>query len=110
MRTFLLSALILTSASLIICRPLAAASDPKAGQGVYEKHCSTCHGPNGAAPPNVAYFQSGRITDLRSEKVQSRSDAEIAKIVNSGAGKMRGDATVSGQAMTDLVAYLRVMK
>jgi mono/diheme cytochrome c family protein len=82
------------------------AADPKAGQAVYDKHCKTCHGPNGAAPPNVAKFQAGRILDLRSTHVKSMSDADLAKIVTKGSGKMRGDTTVSGRDMENLIAFV----
>lgn len=82
------------------------AADPKAGQAVYDKHCKTCHGPNGAAPPNVAKFQGGRILDLRSAHVKSTSDADLAKIVKKGSGKMRGDTTISGGDMENLIAFV----
>jgi mono/diheme cytochrome c family protein len=82
------------------------AADPKAGQAVYDKHCKTCHGPNGAAPPNVAKFQGGRILDLRSAHVKSTSDADLAKIVTKGSGKMRGDTSISGGDMENLIAFV----
>jgi mono/diheme cytochrome c family protein len=82
------------------------AADPKAGQAVYDKHCKTCHGPNGAAPPNVAKFQDGRILDLRSAHVKAMSDADLSKIVTNGSGKMRGDTTVSRGDMENLIAFV----
>jgi len=106
MRTLLIAALT-GLASLT-----AQAADATAGRVGYDKHfCGTCHGPNGAAPPNVAKLADGRITDLRSAKVQSMSDADLSKIVTNGiAGKMRSDTTLSGKDLQDLLAYLRSLK
>jgi mono/diheme cytochrome c family protein len=101
MRTFLIAGL-LTS---FVTVP-GWAADANAGQAVYDKHCKTCHGPNGAAPPNVAQFQGGRILDLRSTQVKSMSDADLVKIVTKGTGKMRGDTTVSGRDMENLIAFV----
>jgi mono/diheme cytochrome c family protein len=105
MRTLLVVALLTGSANFA-----AQAADAKAGQAVYEKHCMSCHGPNGAAPPNVAKLVDGRIWDLRSSKIQSMSDADLAKIVTHGTGKMRGDTTVTPKEMEDLLAYVRGLK
>jgi len=58
----------------------------------------------------VAKFENGRITDLRASKVQSLSDADLGKIVTSGKGKMRGDPTVSGKDLENLIAYVRSLK
>ncbi len=106
MRTIFTSVVLMGLASFAAM----AAGDAKAGQPVYEKHCKTCHGPNGAAEPNVAKFQDGRITDLRSVKVQGKTDAEISTMVTKGVPGMRGDTTVSGKEMDDLIAYVRSLK
>jgi len=105
MRTLLMAALLLGTVGIA-----AQAADAKAGQAIYDKHCGTCHGPNGAAPPNVAKFQDGRITDLRSSKVQSMSDTDLGKVVTAGTKGMRGDPTVSGKTLEDLLAFIHSLK
>ncbi len=105
MKNILMVAILMSSAGSVL-----QAADAKTGEGVYLKHCGTCHGSNGAAPPNVAKFQNGRITDLRSAKVQSMSDADLTKIINKGTPGMKGDATVSGKDMEDLLAFMRSLK
>jgi len=64
MRVFVMVTFLVASGSLAL-----RAADAKSGELVYSKHCKTCHGPNGAAPPNVAKFENGHIMDLRSSKV-----------------------------------------
>jgi mono/diheme cytochrome c family protein len=105
MRTTLITAILLTAAA-----GSAFAGDPKNGQTVYEKNCKSCHGVNGAAPPNVATMQQGRIKDLRSTPIQSMSDADLAKVVTGGKGKMTAAKNVSGPALDDLIAYIRTLK
>lgn len=105
MRTLLITSLLMSFAGVG-----AWAADAKEGKMVYDKHCKTCHGPNGAAPPNVAKFQNGRIEDLRSTGVQGMSDAGLAQIINKGKGKMRGDTTVSGSDMDNLIAFIHDLK
>ena len=101
---------LLIAAVLVWAAGPISAADVKAGQGVYEKNCLTCHGPNGAPPPNVAGMQKGRIPDLRSTPVQSMSDENLAKIVTLGKGTMTSAKSVSGAALDNLIAYLRTLK
>ncbi len=105
MRTLLLTVALMTLASFSM-----QAADANAGHAVYNKHCASCHGPNGAAPPNVAKFEDGRITDLRSEKVQTKSDGDLTAIITKGTKGMHGDNTISGKELEDLLAFLRSMK
>src|SRR5262245_17487537 len=86
------------------------AGDAKNGLTVYEKNCKSCHGANGAAPPNVATMTAGRMKDLRSSPIQSMSDADLAKVVTDGKGKMTPTKNVSGPALDDLIAYIRTLK
>src|SRR3974390_1821016 len=105
MRTLLTVTILLTSP-----QGLVRAADAKGGKVVYEKHCKSCHGPNGAPPANVAKFENGRITDLRASRIQSLSSSDLEKIVQQGKGKMRGDTTVNGHELDDLVAYVHELK
>ena len=101
---------LLISTMLCGMAALAGAGDPKNGQTVYEKNCKSCHGVNGAAPPNVATMLNGRIKDLRSSPIQSMSDADLGKIVTEGKGKMTSAKAVSGPALDDLIAFIRTLK
>ena len=50
------------------------------------------------------------MTDLRSLKVQSMSDTDLTKIVKGGIKGMRGDTTVSGKDLDDLLAFIHSLK
>jgi mono/diheme cytochrome c family protein len=88
----------------------ASAADAKAGQALYEKSCKSCHGPDGTANPAIAKMMKVDIKDLKSAEVQAMSDDDIAKVISDGKGKMRPVSSVSGQAIKDLVAYVRSLK
>src|SRR5262250_2600634 len=62
----------------------AGGSDP--GAVDFEMHCATCHAPNGSG--DTAVGKSVKIPDLRSQAVQSQSDAQLAEIIANGKGAM----------------------
>ncbi len=82
------------SIALLIAASALQAADSSAGKAVYEKHCMSCHGGNGAAPSNVAKFVEGRMVDLRSARVQSMSTADMTKVLAEGKGKMKSTPAV----------------
>jgi cytochrome c6 len=69
-------------------------SSPAAGQGdaagavVYKAKCATCHGHDGSG--NTPVGKSLQVADLRSDAVQSKSDAELIQSVTDGKGNMPG--------------------
>jgi len=64
-------------------------ADAKAGQVAYEKSCKGCHGATGAGNPAIAKMLSATIPELGSAAVQSQSDADLAKVITEGKGKMK---------------------
>jgi len=105
MRTFVIS-LALTALSA----GTAFAADAKAGKEVYDKSCKSCHGTDGAPNPAVAKMMKVEMKDLKAPDVQSRSDADLKKVITAGEGKMKATPTVAGAAADDCVAYVRSMK
>lgn len=102
MRTF--------SISLLIAASALQAADTTAGKAIYEKHCMSCHGGNGAAPANVAKFVEGRMVDLRSSRIQSMSTAEFTKVLAEGKGKMKATPAVPSAQIENLSAYIHELK
>ena len=87
-----------------------ASGDAKAGKTVYEKACKTCHGATGVANPNIAKMLKVDIKDLSSSEVQTKSDADVKKIISAGKGKMKPVKTVAGKDIDDVIAYVRTLK
>jgi mono/diheme cytochrome c family protein len=86
------------------------AADAKAGKTTYDTSCKSCHGPDGAPNAAVAKMFKVEMKDLKSTEVQSMSDADIAKVITEGKGKMKAVKTVNGKAVDNVVAYLRTLK
>ncbi len=86
------------------------AGNPKDGKAVYDRACKNCHGTTGEANPNIAKMMKVEIKNLGSHDVQALSDDELKKIVTDGKGKMPAIHTVTGQAVDDVVAYVRTLK
>jgi predicted CXXCH cytochrome family protein len=88
----------------------AFAADAKAGQGVYDKSCKSCHGADGTANPAIVKMMKADIKDLKGAEVQSKSDADLKKVISDGQGKMKPIASVTGASADDVVAYVRTLK
>jgi mono/diheme cytochrome c family protein len=86
------------------------AADAKAGQAVFDKSCKSCHGADGTPNPAIAKMMKVEMKNLGSAEVQAQSDADLAKIITEGKGKMKPVKTVSGPAVDNVVAYVRTLK
>jgi mono/diheme cytochrome c family protein len=87
----------------------AFAADAKAGAAAFDKSCKGCHGATGAGNPAIAKMLNATIPDLGSAAVQGKSDADLAKVITDGEGKMKPVKTLSGPP-ADVVAFLRTLK
>lgn len=87
---------------------LASAGAPE-GKATFAAKCQSCHGPNGEGKPAIAKMFNVTIHPLGSKEVQSKSDAEIKKIILMGQGKMKPIA-VSNSEADDIVAFIRTLK
>src|SRR5438093_10532749 len=87
-----------------------AAGDPAAGKAVYDKACKSCHGADGAGNANIAKMMKVEMKSLASADVQSRSDADLKKVIAEGEGKMKPVKTVAGKDVDNVIAYVRSLK
>jgi len=85
------------------------AADAAAGKAAYDKSCKSCHGPDGTPNAAIAKMMKVDMRDLKSPDVQATSDADLAKVITDGKGKMKPVASASGSA-ADIVAYIRTWK
>ena len=85
----------------------APAGDAHAGHAVYDKSCRACHGSEGQGNPGIAKALNVTMHELGSAEVQSKSDAELKKIISEGKGKMKPVKTLSGDEVQNVIAYIR---
>jgi mono/diheme cytochrome c family protein len=104
MRTVAVAALLL---ALVTSATMYAAGNAAAGKDVFTKRCVTCHGADGNGNAAVAKMMKVTIPELSSKEVQSRSDAEIGKVITEGKDKMKPVAGLSATEVTNLVAFIR---
>lgn len=95
---------------LITTTAAVQAADVKAGQAVYEKSCKSCHGLDGTPNAGIAKALKVDMRDLKSPGVQAKSDDELAKAITAGTGKMKPVASVTGDSVANVVAYVRTLK
>jgi cytochrome c len=88
---------------------MAQAGDAKKGKDLYTSKCLTCHGEKGEGKPAIAKMFGVTMLPLASKEVQSKSDADLVKVILEGKGKMK-PVTVTKTEATDIVAYLKTLK
>jgi mono/diheme cytochrome c family protein len=86
------------------------AADAKAGQGVYNTSCKSCHGADGTPNAGVAKMMKVDMKDLKSAEIQAMSDDDIKSVITGGKGKMKPVSSVTGASVNDVVAYVRSLK
>ena len=59
---------------------------------------------------SVAKMFKVEMKDLRSGDVQAMSEADVAKVVSGGKGKMVAQKAVTGAAVNDVAAYVKTLK
>ena len=97
--------LLLCSALFLIVLTASAQSD---SQKVFVRNCSLCHGMDGRA--QSAMGRALKASDLTSQTVQSKSDAELNTQIAKGKGKMAGYENILGQkGVEDMVKYVRTL-
>jgi mono/diheme cytochrome c family protein len=75
----------------------------------YKAKCAACHGADGKGDTSTGKMM--KIQDLSSPEVQSQSDADLAKIITNGKGKMpKYEGKLTADQINDLVKYIRTFK
>jgi len=113
--------LLITAGTILtvgLLMPVCAEDLP--GKAVFEQTCKNCHGPEGKGDKTASSFWKVNIPRLDSKYVQSKSDAELKKIITGGIRKMapvRMDAPsaphrgkLTGQQVSEVIAYVRTLK
>ena len=88
------------------------AGDPAKGKVVFEKHCVSCHGPDGKGTGPMGPLLTPRAADYTSDVIRQKSDAELLHAIQDGrpGTAMRSfKQYLSKQEMRDVLAHVRVL-
>jgi len=88
----------------------ASSADVGAGKALYDKNCKKCHGPQGEGVARMYALVDAKIVHLGSKQAQSKSDAEIAKSITDGVGKMEAVEDVTPAQAKQITAFMRTLK
>lgn len=80
------------------------------GKEIFEKNCKTCHGPDakGVAAMATAFRVDAGAMDLTDAATKGKADADLAKIVSDGQGKMPPfGKKLSADDIKGVVSYLK---
>jgi mono/diheme cytochrome c family protein len=80
------------------------------GKAIFDKACKSCHGADGAGNPTIAKMMKVEIPALSSAAVQALPDADLRAVVTKGKGKMKPVASVTGNQVDDVIAFVRTLK
>jgi mono/diheme cytochrome c family protein len=84
--------------------PVVALAD---GAAIYKTKCTPCHGADGSGQTPVG--KNLKVRDLRSPEVKKLTDADIAKVLTDGKGKMP-KSKLEAADVKAVVAYIRTLK
>jgi cytochrome c553 len=105
----LLKTVLFATLCLLMTTSVLAAADVEAGKAAYDKACRSCHGADGKGNPAIAKAMKVELRALGSKEVQAKSDAELAKDITQGVGKMK-PVKMADDQVKNVVAYMRTMK
>ena len=95
--------------AILIVVPSAFAGGGPDGAALYKTKCAMCHGPDGAGQTTMG--KNLKLRDFRSADVQKQTDAELAKWIADGKGKMPAyKSKLSAEEINALVAFIRTLK
>jgi mono/diheme cytochrome c family protein len=98
------------ASSILVCLVVFAASSYLRAQSdaarIFKTNCTLCHSEDGSG--NSPTGKALKAKDLRSDDVQSKTDADLAEAISKGKGKMPAfGAKLSPDKVKSLVAYIR---
>jgi cytochrome c6 len=89
---------------MALALPVLAMAD---GASLFKQRCAPCHGPDGKGQTPAG--KSLKARDLTSAEAQKLTDAEIAKSLTDGKGKMPA-SKLSPADMKLVIAFVRTLK
>jgi mono/diheme cytochrome c family protein len=80
------------------------------GKALFTSKCANCHGANGEGKAAIAKMFNVTMPPLGSAQVQSKSDADLKKVITAGSGKMKPVTSLNESQVSDVVAFVRTLK
>jgi len=102
-------AIVMILSLMLVSTGSLAAADAAAGKATYTAKCVSCHNAGGEGKDAIAKMMKVELRPLGSKEVQAKTDAELAKIMTDGNGKMKAVAGVDQKTALDVVAFLRTL-
>ena len=98
---------------MIVFSANVLASEPE-GKALYEKNnCKMCHGIDGASAQKTSDMLKVDLSKLNliDKETTDKKDDELARVINDGAGKMKGfKAKMSAEEVASILKYVRSLK
>jgi cytochrome c6 len=95
--------------TLFLAAPILTQSSKgrdSSGEALFQEQCIGCHGPDGRAQTDLG--KKLGAADLTSDAIRQQPDAELAKIVKDGKGKMPAfDKKLSDDEIHGVITYIR---
>lgn len=105
----LLFAVGLVSASALL--HATPTGDANRGKSLFIRYCQACHGVQGKGDGYIMF--SPPVADLSAPRVQTKPDAELAKLIHDGRSNTAMGSwrlVLSQEEIRDVVAYIRTLK
>lgn len=91
--------------------PTKVEGDARAGKGLFDQHCATCHGPRGRG--DGLEIAGANVADLASAATQRKLNVELLATIHEGRpGKVMPswEYRLSKEQSRDLLAYIRTLR
>jgi cytochrome c6 len=97
-----------TLASILCCLAIPGAQAQSDGAKIFKTNCTLCHADDGSGSSPTG--KAMKAKDLRSDEVQSQTDAALTEVITKGRGKMPAfGAKIKPDDVAKLVAYIRAL-
>lgn len=107
-KSVLIAALVVFSAAPAVFAQ--AKGNATEGKEAFMQHCAVCHAADGNGKPMVAKLLKVTFPPLGGKQVQALSNAEIAKVITEGKGKMKPVKDLSKKDIANIIAFVRTLK
>ena len=94
-------------------RFVGATGDPAKGKALYEKHCLTCHGPQGKGDGPAGRMLKPPAADFTSSASKKKSEADLMQVVENGkpgTAMAPWKSQLSQAELNDLIGYVMTLR